>query len=91
MATVTASGLAIVIIVVRNSAYGNMKRDQIKHYNGRVIGTELNLPDLCALAGAFGIHGERVERPQQLVPAIKGALSVGKPVLLDVVCPIEGI
>jgi acetolactate synthase-1/2/3 large subunit len=68
-----------------------MKRDQIKNYNGRVIGTELYLPDLCALAGAFGAHAERVERPAQLIPAIKKALAAEGPVLLDVRCPIEGI
>ena len=32
-------------LFVHNDAYGNMKRDQIRHYGGRVIGTELNVPD----------------------------------------------
>jgi thiamine pyrophosphate-dependent acetolactate synthase large subunit-like protein len=68
-----------------------MKRDQIKHYGGMVIGTDLNLPDLCALAGAYNIESERVAQPKALLPAIKRALALGKPALLDVICPIEGI
>jgi acetolactate synthase-1/2/3 large subunit len=91
MAAAAAWKLPISIIVVRNSAYGNMKRDQIRHWGGRVIGTDLHLPDLCALAAAYGVEAQRVERPSELPPAIKRSLALGKPSLLDVVCPIEGI
>ena len=91
MATAAALGLPIAIVVIRNGAYGNMKRDQIKHYGGRVIGTDLYLPDFCALASSYGVAAERVERPPDLVPAIKRMLALKRPALLDVVCPIEGI
>jgi len=91
MATAAALKLPIAIIVIRNGAYGNMKRDQIRHWGGRVIGTDLPLPDLCTLAAAYGIEARRVERPPQLPIAMKLALSCGKPSLLDIVCPIEGI
>ncbi len=91
LATAAALKLPISIVVIRNDAYGNMKRDQIKHYDGRVIGTDLHLPDLCALAGSYGIETERVIQPAALLPALKRALALGKPMLLDVICPIEGI
>jgi acetolactate synthase-1/2/3 large subunit len=91
LATVAALKLPISIIVIRNDAYGNMKRDQIKHYDSRIIGTELHLPDLCALAGAYDIDAERISQPKALLPALQRALTVQKPVLLDVICPIEGI
>lgn len=91
LATAAAWKLPISIIVIRNEAYGNMKRDQIRHWGGRVIGTDLNLPDLCALAAAYGVDAQKVERPPELLPAIKRSLVLGKPSLLDVVCPIEGI
>ena len=81
----------ISIIVIRNGAYGNMKRDQIKHYDGRVIGTDLHLPDLCALAASYGIDRARVDQPSVLLPTMKRAFALRKPMLLDVVCPIEGI
>ncbi len=91
MAAAAAWNLPISIIVIRNSAYGNMKRDQIRHWGGRVIGTDLHLPDLCALAAAYGVEAQRVERPPELAPAIKRSLTLGRPSLIDVVCPIEGI
>jgi acetolactate synthase I/II/III large subunit len=91
LATAATLKLPISIIVIRNDAYGNMKRDQIKHHGGRVIGTELYLPDLCALAGSYNIEAERVAQPQALLPAMKRALAARKPILLDVICPIEGI
>jgi acetolactate synthase-1/2/3 large subunit len=91
LATLAALKLPISIIVIRNDAYGNMKRDQIKHHGGRVIGTDLYLPDLCALAGSYNIEAERVAEPRALLPGVKHALAVRKPILLDVICPIEGI
>jgi acetolactate synthase-1/2/3 large subunit len=91
LATLAALKLPVSIIVIRNDAYGNMKRDQIKHYDGRIIGTELHLPDLCALAGAYGIESERIAQPKALLPALQRAVNMRKPILLDVICPIEGI
>ena len=77
--------------MVHNDAYGNMKRDQIKEYDGRIIGTELHVPDLPKLAESFGVYGARVEKSSDLVGAIKAALAADRPALLDVVCPIEGL
>ncbi len=89
LATAMSLKLPVVVIVVHNSAYGNMKRDQIRHLDNRVIGTNLTLPDFCALARAFGAYGARVERPSDLVQEIEKATAVGKPALLDVICPVE--
>ena len=91
LATAAALKLPIAAMVIRNDAYGNMKRDQIRHYGGRVIGTELYLPDLCTLATAYGIASERVTEPPALLPAIEKSVASGRPYLLDVVCPIEGL
>jgi acetolactate synthase I/II/III large subunit len=91
LATAARAGLALLIIVVNNSAYGNMKRDQVLHYGGRVIGTELYLPDLPALAASFHVHAERVERPAELEGAMRRGLAVGGTALIEVVCPIEGL
>jgi acetolactate synthase-1/2/3 large subunit len=91
LATAAALKPPISIIVIRNDAYGNMKRDQIRHYGGRVIGTDLYLPDLCTLATAYGIPSERVTEPSALLAAIKKSVASGGPSLLDVVCSIEDL
>jgi len=91
LATAMRENLPIVLAIVHNGAYGGMKRDQIRHYEGRVIGTDLYIPDLRTLGSAFGAHVERVERPSHLVDAIGTAFAANKTALLDIVCPIEGI
>ena len=91
LATAAREKLPISLIVVRNEAYGNMKRDQIRHWGGRVIGTDLNLPDLCALAAAYGVDSLTIERPPELRAAIARSLALGEPSLLEVICPIEGL
>ncbi|HZT06904.1 MAG TPA: thiamine pyrophosphate-binding protein [Chloroflexota bacterium] len=91
LATAVQHDLPILVLVLRNEAYGNMKRDQLRHYDGRVIGTELRVPDLPTLASAFGAYGARIDRPADLVGAIRAALDARRPALVDVVCPIEGI
>ena len=91
LATAARENLPITIVVVRNEAYGNMKRDQIRHWQGRVIGTDLSLPDLSALAAAYGVDARKVVRPPELRPALERAFALDKPSLLEVICPIEGI
>src|SRR5579884_430902 len=91
LATLARTGFPILTIVVHNSAYGNMKRDQMRHYDGRVIGTDLLIPELAELAGSFGIRGEKLTKPAELEPAMRRALDSGKATLLDVICPIEGL
>jgi acetolactate synthase-1/2/3 large subunit len=91
IATAMAARIPLLVMVLNNGAYGNMKRDQIKHWGGRVIGTDLYLPDFSAIGAAFGTHAERVEKPSRLALAIQEGLAAEKPALLDVVCPIEGI
>jgi thiamine pyrophosphate-dependent acetolactate synthase large subunit-like protein len=91
LATAMRANLPITVVVVHNDAYGNMKRDQIRHYDGRVIGTDLHVPDLPKLAESFGAYGARVEKPAELAGAIRSALASKRPALVDVVCPIEGI
>jgi thiamine pyrophosphate-dependent acetolactate synthase large subunit-like protein len=43
-----------------------MKRDQLKTYGDRVIGTELFIPDLPRLAELYGAKGFAVTRKDQL-------------------------
>jgi acetolactate synthase-1/2/3 large subunit len=88
LATAVRADLPIVIAVLRNEAYGGMKQAQIEKFGGRVIGTDLYLPDLPQLAASFGIDAARVETSASLAPALRAALSTGRTTLLDVPCPI---
>jgi acetolactate synthase-1/2/3 large subunit len=55
--------------------------------HGKVVGTRLQHADHAAMARAFGLHAERVERSADLSSALKRALAAvrgGRPALLDV-------
>jgi len=44
MATAMRHGIGVVAIVFNNDAYGNVRRDQMTVFDGRVLGAELHIP-----------------------------------------------
>jgi len=85
LATAVDHKIPIVVVVEHNEVYGNVRRKQIEHFDNRFAGSELYIPDLAKVAQAFGAHGERVEKPREIIPAMERALSSGRPSVLDVV------
>ena len=84
LATASYHKIPIFVLILRNNAYGGMKRDQNKNYGGRVIGTELFIPDLPRLAELYGAKGISVTRSDELKPVFKQALQSDDFVLVDV-------
>ena len=82
--TAVRHGAKCVFIVSNNAAWNIERLDQEMNYSGRVVGTTLRHSDYAGMARALGLHGERVERPEQLRPAIERALK-NAPALVDVV------
>ena len=82
--TAVRHGAKIVVIVSNNAAWNIERLDQEANYGGRVVGTLLAHSDYAAMARAFGAHGERVEKPEDLPGAIERALA-NAPALVDVV------
>ena len=79
----------VIVVVMNNFCFGNVKEKQLKTYGGRVIGSEYSNPDFAQLAKLFGAHGERVEKTSEIVPAMKRALDSGLPSVLDVMVDPE--
>ena len=84
LATAVAQNIPVVTVVCHNSIYSNMRKKQHMHFNDRFIGTELYIPDMANVARSFGAYGERVEKPEEIIPALQRALKCGKPAVLDV-------
>jgi acetolactate synthase I/II/III large subunit len=82
--TAVRHGAKIIVIVSNNAAWNIERLDQETNYGGRVVGTLLAHSDYAAMARAFGAHGERVEKPEELPGAIERALA-NAPALVDVV------
>ena len=84
LATARFHGIPLMVLVLRNNAYGGMKRDQMKNYGGRVIGTELFIPDLPRLAELYGAKGLSVTRKEDLKPVLQQALASDDFTVVDV-------
>jgi acetolactate synthase I/II/III large subunit len=84
LATASYHKIPIFVLILRNNAYGGMKRDQMKTYGGRVIGTELFIPDLPRLAELYGARGVRITQSEELKPIFQQALASDDFVVVDV-------
>jgi acetolactate synthase-1/2/3 large subunit len=56
-----------------------------------VIGTDLVNPDFAALARAFGVHAERVERSDDFQAALARAREAGGPALIELLTDPEAL
>jgi acetolactate synthase-1/2/3 large subunit len=72
----------VLIVVANNGSWAIEVRDQLETH-GKVVGTKLQFSDYAAMARAFGMHGERVTKAEDLPTAIASALT-NRPALLDV-------
>ena len=77
--------LPIVGIVGNDAAWGQMMRPQAQLYGeNRLVATKLNPTRYDKIVEAMGGHGEYVERPEEIIPALERAYASGKPALVNV-------
>lgn len=79
----------VLIVVANNGSWAIEVRDQLETH-GKVVGTQLQFADHAAMARAFGMHAERIERVEDLPGAIERALA-NRPALLDVLVTPEAV
>jgi acetolactate synthase-1/2/3 large subunit len=79
----------LLVVVANNGSWAIEVRDQLETH-GKVVGTRLQFSDYAAMAKAFGLYAERVERAEDLADAIKRAMA-NRPALLDVLVTPEAI
>lgn len=91
LATAVQYGVGVVCIVFNNSMYGTIRIHEENKLKGRVNGTQLINPDFCALAKAYGAHGEKVTTTAEFAPAFERALAADGPALIELVLDQEAI
>ncbi len=83
--TAVRHDLPFVCVINNDGAWGMIKHGQELAYgNDRVFGSELGAVHYEKLAQALGGYGERVEKDEDIVPALKRALESGKPACINV-------
>ncbi|MEK7721163.1 MAG: thiamine pyrophosphate-dependent enzyme, partial [Elusimicrobiota bacterium] len=86
--TVARLKLPVKIFILENGGYGSIMATQRNMFNGFYVGSEpgsgLTVPDICAVAGAYGIRHERAATHGELPQAIARTLDGGDPALCSV-------
>jgi acetolactate synthase-1/2/3 large subunit len=81
--TAVRHNLPVVAILGNDSAWGIDRQIQLGLY-GRPVATDLLQSHYEMVAQGLGAHGEYVERPEELTPALERAFASGKPALVNV-------
>jgi pyruvate dehydrogenase (quinone) len=82
--TLGGLGLPVKVMLFNNSTLG-MVRIEMAVAGYVPFGTDVRNPDFGALAAAAGIHGERVERAEDVRPAIERAFAHPGPAVVEFV------
>jgi acetolactate synthase I/II/III large subunit len=83
LSTAVKYGINVVAVVFNDEAYGNVSRDLDEAWGGTWEAGFRN-PDFMKLADAFGVAGIRVEKPTEVGEAVKKALALNRPALIEV-------
>jgi acetolactate synthase-1/2/3 large subunit len=87
LATAVQFNIGVVVLVFNNNAYGNVRRDQREHFDGRLVGSDLVNPDFVKLAESFGVAAARVTSSEGFRPVLEKALAHSGPYLIDIEVP----
>ncbi|MBI2370716.1 MAG: thiamine pyrophosphate-binding protein [Deltaproteobacteria bacterium] len=83
--TAVRERIGVVCVIFNDFSFASQKAIQRNRFQGRYLGTDFTNPDFARLAELFGARGQRVERAEQLQPALEEALRDGRPAVIDVI------
>ena len=83
--TIVRLKVPLMMVVISNSSYGWIKAGQKTGFGERYYSVDFTRTDHARVAEAFGVKAWRVERPEQLKPALAAAAEHGGPALVDVI------
>lgn len=85
LATAVVEKLPVKVFVINNGFHGMVRQWQDLFYEGRYASSYLGpTPDFVKLAEAYGAAGLRVQKVSEVDDGIREALSIDKPVVVDV-------
>jgi len=86
MMTATEHGLNVINVVLNNNYLGMVRQWQTFFYEKRYSAVDLAMqPDFVKLADAYGAKGYRVDSYEDFETALKEAMTLKVPVIIDVV------
>jgi acetolactate synthase-1/2/3 large subunit len=91
LATVVQYQLPVKVAILNNGFLGMVRQWQELFFERRYasVGLEGVSPDFVKLADAYGAVGLRATKPEEVLPTLRNAFSIPKPVLIDFVVERE--
>jgi acetolactate synthase-1/2/3 large subunit len=83
--TAVEYSIPVIWVILKNNRLGAIYDVQALSYQGRYSACMFNDIDFVSIAKAFGAHGFRVEKPDDISSIVKTALDINGPVILEVV------
>ena len=84
VSTAVEENIPVIACVFNNGAWCAEKKNQVDFYNNRFVGADIQNPDFAEVARSMGAVGERIDRPEDIGPAIQKAIKANKPTVLDI-------
>ncbi len=78
LASAVQHNIPVVIVLMNDGAFGNVRRFQVEAFGNRIIASDLKNPDFMKLADSFGVMGLRATTPDELRVQLRKALGVGR-------------
>ena len=83
VSTAVQENIPVVACVFHNTAWCAEKKNQIDFYNNRFIGTDIDCPDFAEVAKSMGAFGKRIDKPEDVAPALLEAIASGRAAVLE--------
>ena len=84
LSTAVEHKINTITIVMNNKSWGAEKAYQKDFFGKRYLGADISSPPFSKLAELYGAKGYKVKRLSEINDAVKIALKVNKPVVIDV-------
>ncbi|WP_372825242.1 thiamine pyrophosphate-binding protein [Polaromonas sp.] len=91
LATAVQHGAKSIILLLNNGMYGTIRMHQEREYPRHVSGSQLQNPDFCALARAYGYTATRITRTEEFEAVMRQALQGKEGALIEIMLDPEVI
>ena len=84
LSTAVEHKINTITVVMINKSWGAEKAYQKDFFGGRYLGADISCPPFSKVAELYGAKGYKVKKLSEINDAVKSALKVNKPVVIDV-------
>ena len=86
LGTIMEQQIDVKILILNNGYLGMVRQWQTLFFDGRYAGTPMQSPDFGLMAQAYGIPYRKVEKLEDVAPALKAAIDHEGAIVLEFIC-----